>query len=473
MSINNECNTAFPKDFIWGAATSAYQVEGAWNADGKGLSNWDVFAQKPGKTFQGTTGEIAADHYNRYKEDVQLMGEMKLKGYRFSICWARIFPKGKGEVNEKGIEFYNNLINELIKCNIEPHITLFHWDLPQVLEEIGGWENEETIEAFIEYSRLCFKEFGDRVKLWSTFNETLEFIMSGYLVGNFPPEVTDPKRFIQVTHNVHVAHAKVVSEFRKIVPDGKIGIANVLDPMYPASDKDEDIKACEFAESCYTHWFYDPVLKGEYPKRLLNWAQEKYGVPIIKEEDMKIISQNKVDFVGVNYYRRKIAAYNQGDSNFKINTTGVKGSSEEFGFKGLFKLVKDKDARYTDWDWEIYPEGLYVGIKRLYERYGDIEIYVTENGLGSKDNLINGEIDDEYRIDFLSQHMIQIKKAIDDGIRVKGFYPWSFIDLLSWLNGYQKQYGFVYVNRENNLQRVKKKSFYWYSEVIKNNGGNL
>lgn len=460
----------FPKDFIWGAATAAYQVEGAWDKDGKGLSNWDVFSKLPGRTYKGTTGDVAADHYNRYKEDVKLMGELGLRGYRFSIAWTRIFPDGKGKINEKGIEFYNNLIDELLKYDIQPHITLFHWDLPQALEKIGGWESEETLEAFVEYAKVCFENFGDRVKLWSTFNETLEFIMSGYLIGNFPPEVKDPKRFIQVTHNVHVAHGKAVKAFREIVKDGKIGIANVLDPIIAASDKPEDIKAYEFAEAAYTHWFYDPVLKGDYPKELLERALKKYNSPIIKPGEMELLKENKVDFVGVNYYRRKIAAHNPDSTCTEENHSGDGSKPGEFGFKGLFKFVPNPNGEYTNWGWEICPEGLYLGIKRLYERYGDIEIYVTENGLGAKDKIIDGQIVDDDRIDYLSRHMKYAKKAIDEGIKLRGFYPWSFIDLLSWLNGYQKQYGFVYVDRENGLQRKKKKSFYWYQKMIETNG---
>ena len=261
-----------PKDFLWGAGSAAYQVEGGWNEGGKGLSNWDVFASLPGRTFEGTDGKVAADHYHRYKEDVSLMNEIGLKSYRFSISWSRIYPNDMDHINPEGIAFYSNLIDELKSYNIEPFVTLFHWDLPQYLEEKGGWESEEVIFAFEKYAKTCFEAFGDRVNYWTTFNETLEFIMSGYLVANFPPEVSDPKRFIQVTHNVHVAHALAVRAFRKILPNGKIGVANVLDPMYPASDSKEDLEAFKLAEACYTHWFYDPIILGEYPEWLLDLA---------------------------------------------------------------------------------------------------------------------------------------------------------------------------------------------------------
>lgn len=461
----------FPEDFMWGAGSAAYQVEGGWDADGKGLSNWDVFAKKPGKTFEGTTGELAADHYHRYEEDVALMKEMGLKSYRFSISWARIFPDDSGKVNEAGLMFYEQLLDELQKSDIKAMVTLFHWDLPEYLEEQGGWENRKTLEAFGKYAQVCFQRFKDKVDLWCTFNETLEFIMSGYLIANFPPQVSNPSRFIQVTHNVHVAHAMAVKIFRETVPGGKIGIANVLDTMYPASHSKDDMEAYRLAESCYLHWFYDPVLKGEYPQELLEHARGKFNSPIITEEETALLKSVTIDFIGVNYYSRKRVAANPGKSNFIINTTGVKGSSEPFGFHGYFKFVKDKNARYTDWDWEIYPEGLYDGMGRIKERYGDVPIYVTENGLGSKDCLEDGKIHDHYRISYIDEHADAIYKAIQDGIDVRGYYVWSFTDLLSWLNGYQKQYGFVYIDRADNLKRYKKDSFYWYQQMIKNKGG--
>lgn len=460
----------FPQSFLWGAGSAAYQVEGAWNEDGKGLSNWDVFAKKPGKTFQGTTGEIAADHYHRYREDVSLMKEMGLKSYRFSISWSRIFPDASGVVNPAGVAFYTNLLDELNRNGIQPMVTLFHWDLPQYLEEKGGWENRETITAFVQYAKTCFQAWKGKVALWCTFNETLEFIMSGYLIANFPPEVSDPKRFLQVSHHVHIAHALAVRAFREIIPEGKIGIANVLDPMVPASERPEDQRAFQLAEACYTHWFYDPVLKGRYPKELFAHVQATYGAPVVKAEELELLQQTSIDFIGVNYYRRKIAAANPGKSNYAINVTGVKGSSEPFGFHGYFKFIKNEQGRYTDWDWEICPEGLYLGMQRIKERYGDIPIYVTENGMGSKDILEDGRIHDHARIAYLDEHIDAIYRAIQDGIDCRGYYVWSFTDLLSWLNGYQKQYGFVYIDRKDHLKRYKKDSFYWYQSIIETNG---
>ena len=245
--------SVFPKDFLWGAATASYQVEGAHDADGKGLSNWDVYSHLPGTTYMGTNGDVAADHYHRFKEDVALMAELGMKSYRFSVSWPRLFPKGRGEVNEAGVKFYSDLIDELLKYGIEPMLTMYHWDLPQVLQdEIGGWESREIIDAFEGYARLLYERYGDRVKLWATFNETIVFTGLGYLTGMHPPGVKDPKRAIQACHHVFIAHARAVETFRKMGVQGQIGFVNVLQPNDPITNSAEDVKACGLAEACFT-----------------------------------------------------------------------------------------------------------------------------------------------------------------------------------------------------------------------------
>ena len=463
--------SAFPKDFLWGAATAAYQVEGAHDVDGKGLSNWDVYSHLPGTTYMGTNGDVAADHYHRFKEDVALMAELGMKSYRFSVSWPRIFPKGRGEVNEAGVKFYSDLIDELLKHGIEPMLTMYHWDLPQALQdEIGGWESREIIDAFEGYARLLYERFGDRVKLWATFNETIVFTAFGYLTGMHPPGVKDPKRAIQACHHVFISHARAVETFRNMGVQGQIGFVNGMQPNDPISDKPEDVKACEFAEGCFTHWFFDPVLKGEYPAELLAMSQAAFGVPEFAPGDADLLKNNICDFIGLNYYKREMIAANNDVDGFAMNTSGQKGSGQELGFKGLFKMVRNPNGRYTDWDWEIYPEGLTDAILRINKRYGNVPIYITENGLGAKDPIVNGEVLDQPRIDYLRDHIQATAEAIKLGADVRGYYPWSFIDLLSWLNGYQKQYGFVYVDHENNLARKKKLSFGWYQNVIRTNG---
>lgn len=476
--MNKKKMIQFPDGFLWGAATAAYQVEGAYLDDGKGLSNWDVFSHIPGTTFQDTNGDVAADHYHRYKEDVALMAELGMNSYRFSIAWSRIFPNGDGEINQDGIDFYNNLIDELLKYNIEPMITLFHWDLPQSLEERGGWESKCTHDAFLNYANTCYEAFGDRVKLWSTFNEAIVFISSGYLTGCFPPQVEDPARAIQVTHNINMCHANAVIAFKTKFssPDYQIGFVNVLQTHTAASNCNADLEAKNFVDGVWTHWFYDPILKGEYPSDLLVMARTAFDSPKFESEDFAILKQAAAlnDFIGVNFYRRETVASNVGGKTCtERNHSGEAGQPMNFGFKDLFKFVRNPEGVYTDWDWEIYPDALTEGLMNIKDRYGDIKIFITENGIGGIDNVTPESIDDDYRIDYIGDHLKATAKAIDNGVNVAGYYPWSFIDLLSWLNGYKKQYGFVYVDHNDNLSRRKKKSFYWYKNVITTNGNSL
>lgn len=462
--------SAFPQHFLWGAATAAYQVEGGHDADGKGPSIWDIFAHKPGTTFQNTNGDVAVDHYHRFREDVALMAEQGLQSYRFSISWPRLFPQGRGAVNEAGVKFYSDLIDCLVENNIEPMITLYHWDLPQALQDEGGWENRATAEAFVDYARLCYTRFGDRVKLWSTFNETVVFIGHGYITGSHPPSVRDPARAIQACHHVFVAHAGAVNAFRSSGIDGTIGFVNVLQTHTPLTDSAEDKQAAALADGIWTHWLYDPVLKGEYPAELLAKTQALWNVPLFAPGDEQLLKENICDFIGLNYYKRETVAANHQQTHLQSNHSGEKNSGHEFGFKDLFKFVRNPQGVYTDWDWEIYPQGLTDGILQIKARYGDIPIYITENGLGAKDPIIEGEVVDDPRIDYLKIHIDAVEAAMQQGADVRGYYPWSFIDLLSWLNGYQKQYGFVYVDHQNGLTRRRKKSFFWYQELIASRG---
>lgn len=461
---------AFPDNFLWGAATAAYQVEGAHDKDGKGPSIWDIFSHQPGTTYQDTNGDVAVDHYHRFREDVALMAEMGLQSYRFSVSWPRLLPNGRGEINEAGVKFYSDLIDELLAHNIEPMLTLYHWDLPQALQDEGGWETRATAEAFVEYARLCYERFGDRVKLWATFNETIVFIGHGYITGSHPPSVNDPARAIQACHHVFIAHAMAVRAFRESGINGEIGFVNVLQPHTPLTQSPEDITATELADAIHTHWFYDPILKGAYPDELLQQTQQLWGVPQCAPDDMALLRDNRCDFIGLNYYRRETVAANPHETRTQANHSGERQSGGEFGFKGLFKFVRNPEGVYTDWDWEIWPQGLTDGIMMIKARYGDIPIYITENGLGAKDPVVDGEVLDDPRIDYLRMHIDALEKAIKAGADVRGYYPWSFIDLLSWLNGYKKQYGFVYVDHSQDLARKRKKSYYWYQNVIASYG---
>ncbi|MEK3989136.1 glycoside hydrolase family 1 protein [Robertmurraya sp. FSL R5-0851] len=470
----------FPENFLWGAASAAYQVEGAWDEDGKGPSNWDLFVRIPGKTFKGTTGDVAVDHYHRYKEDVQLMAEMGMKAYRFSVAWTRILPQGKGEVNEKGLQFYDNLINELVKHNIEPVLTLYHWDLPQSLQdEYGGWESRKIIEDFTNYSTILFKRFGDRVKYWVSLNEQNIFTMLGYQWAAHPPGVKDDKLFYQVNHHANLANASVIKEFRKYVPGGKIGPSFAYSPAYAATSKPTDILAAENAEEFTSHWWMDVYAWGKYPEATWNYLEKNGLAPQVEDGDFELLKAGKPDFMGVNYYQTTTYEENplDGVTEGHFNTSGKKGTTKDRGIPGVFKTVKNDNLERTNWDWNIDPVGLRIGLRRIQSRYG-LPILISENGLGEYDKLEeNDVVNDDYRIDYIRTHLVAIQEAISDGVEMLGYCVWSFTDLLSWLNGFQKRYGFVYVNQheegEHDLRRIKKKSFGWYQSVIESNGEKL
>ncbi|MCM3765971.1 glycoside hydrolase family 1 protein [Neobacillus niacini] len=471
----------FPADFLWGSASAAYQVEGAWDKDGKGPSNWDQFVRIPGKTFKGTTGDVAVDHYHRYQEDVRLMAEMGLKAYRFSVAWSRIFPAGKGEVNEKGLEFYNNLINELIKYKIEPILTIYHWDLPQALQdEYGGWESRQIVDDFTNFAVTLYKNYGDRVKYWVSLNEQNVFTGLGYKTAMHPPGVKDEKLFYQVNHHANLANASAIKEFRKYVPDGKIGPSFAYSPAYPASSKPEDILSAENAEEANSHWWMDVYAWGEYPKSAWNYLESKGLAPKLESGDLELLKEGTPDFMGVNYYQTTTYEKNPlvgGVTEGTFNTTGKKGTSQDTGVPGLYKTVKNENLERTNWDWNIDPTGLRIGLRRITNRY-QLPILISENGLGEYDKLEDGDVvNDDYRIDYLRSHLKAVQEAITDGVEMLGYCTWSFTDLLSWLNGFQKRYGFVYVNQheegDHDLRRIKKKSYFWYKEVIETNGKDL
>jgi len=467
----------FSNDFLFGAATAAYQVEGAWNQDGKGMSNWDEFTKIPGKTFNGTNGDVAVDHYNRYKEDIALMAEMGLESYRFSISWARIFPNGDGEINPKGIEFYNNLIDECLKYGIVPFVTLYHWDLPLVLEKEGGWLNKKTGEAFVNYAKTCFEAFGDRVKNFITFNETVVFCGLGYLAGAHPPGIkNDVKKYFQAIHNVFYTHACTVLEYKKLNLFGEIGLSNVFSPAFPVTNSHDDNLAAIHANEYGINWFFDPILQGKYPKYVVERLEKDGNLPEWTKEELETIAKAAPlnDFMGLNYYQpvrvEKITGKTEDIEITRENSTGSPGNPS---FDGFYRSVKMDDKRYTKWDWEISPEGFLDGLEMLKDRYGHVKLYITENGLGDEDPIIDGVVCDIPRIKFIEEHLKVVKTAIKKGIHIKGYYAWSAIDLLSWLNGYKKQYGFIYVDHKNNLERKKKLSFYWYKNIIKTRGEEL
>lgn len=473
----------FPQDFLWGSASAAYQIEGAYQEAGKGQSVWDQFVRIPGKTFKATNGDVAVDHYHRYQEDVALMARAGLKAYRFSISWPRVLPAGRGTVNEDGLAFYDRLIDELIANQIEPIVTIYHWDLPQALQdEYGGWESRQIIPDFTAYAALLFERFGDRVRHWVTLNEQNIFITHGYLTAEHPPAVMDAKRTYQANHMANLANASVIKLFHEKGYQGGIGPSFAYSPTYALDADPVNQIAADDAEQLNANLWLDIYAWGRYPKLILNyWAREGL-LPDITAADQALLQDPlaRPDFMGLNYYQTTTVTANPlvgGVGLTKQNTSGKKGTSQASGVPGLFKTADNPYMQQTDWDWNIDPEGLRMALRRIESRY-NLPVLITENGLGAYDRLEGaGEVHDEYRIAFLKAHIQAIQEAITDGVTVIGYTTWSFTDLLSWTNGYQKRYGFVYVDRdetdEKELNRYPKDSFYWYQRVIRSNGQQL
>lgn len=441
----------FNEDFIFGAATAAYQVEGAYNEDGKGLNIWDTFSHIEGNVLNGHNGDVACDHYHRYKEDVQEMVKLGIHSYRFSISWARVIPKGYGELNEKGIEFYNNLIDELIKNNIEPIVTLYHWDLPQNLQDEGGFTNPKISDYFCEYARNMFKLYGDRVKKWITFNEPWVTAFAGHHVGRHAPGIKDFRTAIVTTHSIHLANAKIVNCYKNEFGSnkGEIGITLNLYPIYTNSESENDKLAGKIIDEYHNKLFLDPVFKGEYPKLFMDSVKEKYDIEF-SDEDMDLIKSSKIDFLGVNYYFRRVVKYS------------------ENGTVLPFEELKP-EGEYTDMGWEVYAEGLTKLLLDLKNDYGNPKMYITENGIAYGENMTEEEcLKDEKRISFVERHLVEAEKSIDLGVNLKGYYLWSLFDNFEWAWGYNKRFGIININYET-LERTWKNSAHWYRDYIKNN----
>ena len=446
----------FPEGFIWGAATASYQIEGAWNEDGKGESVWDKFSHIPGKIQNGDTGDIACDHYHRYKEDVQIMKELGLNAYRFSVSWPRIFPKGKGNINLKGVQFYDNLINELVKNDIEPVLTLYHWDLPIELNKIGAWESREVVDAFTEYARFMFNHFGDRVKKWITFNEPLVFAVWFYFIGIYGEK--DLTSGMRATHLVNVAHAKAIEAFRSSDhSDGKIGITLNLDPVYPNSESSLDKEASIIVDGFINRWYLDPVLKAKYPDDIFEILEKNYNYAPIPEEDLNLLKDNPMDFLGIN--------------NYSCSRIGIKNKEDLNNIPKLLLPKRPKrGTEVTEMGWEVYPAGFYDLLKRVDKDYNHPLIYITENGMAAKDNnIVKNIVQDDDRVSYLKRYLEAAHRAIVDGVNLRGYFVWSLLDNFEWIEGYSKRFGIIRVDYEIQ-KRIWKKSALWYKNVIKENG---
>lgn len=460
----------FSPAFLWGSASAAYQVEGAYQEDGKGPSIWDDWVKVPGKTYNGTDANTAADHYHRYKEDIALMKELGLKAYRFSISWPRIYPQGRGEVNQAGLQFYSNLIDELVNSGIEPIVTLYHWDLPLALQkEYGGWESRRIIPDFLAYAKTCFQAFSPRVKYWIVLNEPNIFTQLGYLLAAHPPGKSDLRAYLQTYHMTALTHAAVVKLFKEQNYPGYIGSSLAFTPAWTASATQEDCLARDFYYATNCWWLMDIYYKGQYPALGVEYFSRQGALPEMTSEDSALLRQGAdlADFIGINYYQTTTVA-----ANPERGTVSGNGDSGGDGIPGLYRNVTNPKLEYTDWGWAIDPDGLRLGLIQLKERFRR-PVFISENGLGAFDRLVNGEIDDHYRIDYLQRHIAACHQAIAQGVELWGYCTWSFTDLFSWLNGYEKRYGLVYIDFESGtLRRVKKSSFNWYREVIASHGAS-
>ncbi|MBL8101463.1 MAG: beta-glucosidase [Anaerolineales bacterium] len=431
----------FPHNFLWGAATASYQIEGAWDEDGKGESIWDRFSHTPGKIEDSSTGDVACDHYHRYEEDIALIRRIGLKAYRFSIGWARVLPQGRGKINLKGLDFYDRLVDSLCAANIEPFLTLYHWDLPQALQDEGGWENRDTCHAFADYTTVMVKRLGDRVKYWTTFNEPSVITYDGNLSGEHAPGIQDPRVAFQVAHHLMVAHGLGVQALRSTNPQVEAGIVLNLWMADPATNSPEDIAAAETAWNRSETLFLDPIFKGHYPHAAYELAGE--NMPAVKDGDMTLIAQ-KLDYVGINFYSRNLVSAN---GNIDI----VPGSE------------------YTEMGWEVCAPALRRMLNKINSDYDLPPIYITENGSAFKDEVsADGKVHDPRRLDYLKQHFIQTHLAMQDGVDVRGYMVWSLLDNFEWGHGYSKRFGLIRVDYDTQ-QRTIKDSGEWYAEVIRTN----
>lgn len=432
----------FPSNFIWGAATASYQIEGAWNEDGKGESIWDRFSHTPGKITNGDTGDAACDHYHRLPEDVALMRQLGLKGYRFSVSWPRVIPNGIAPVNNKGLDFYDRLVDRLLAANILPFLTLYHWDLPQALEDKGGWRNRDTAYYFADYTAVMVKRLGDRVKHWATFNEPLVAAFAGHLWGEHAPGIKDEKIALQTAHNILVAHGLSVQTIRNADSDLQAGVVLSLWPVEPVNDTPENAEAAERAwQEGGDILFLDTIFKGHYPPA--GWEKAGEKAPQVLPGDMALISQ-KLDFMGVNYYSRQL-----------VDTSGER--------------VRPEGPEYTEMNWEVCPPAFYRLLTRINREYRLPPLYITENGASFKDEVsADGKVHDPRRQAYLREHFLQVYKAIQDGVDLRGYFVWSLMDNFEWGHGFTKRFGLIRVDYDT-LQRIPKDSAEWYAGVIREN----
>ncbi|HEY9787927.1 MAG TPA: GH1 family beta-glucosidase [Candidatus Obscuribacterales bacterium] len=427
----------FPRGFVWGLATAAYQIEGAVSEDGRGESVWDRFCRVPGNVVNGDTGDVACDHYHRLAEDLMLLKQLGMKAYRFSISWPRVLPKGRGAVNWAGLDFYDRVVDILLTLGIQPFVTLYHWDLPQALEDEGGWTKRDTAGYFADFAAVVAKRLGDRVSNWITLNEPYIVARYGYLTGEHPPGIKHKPTMYKVAHHLMVAHGLAMQAIRGVSPDANVGISLFMAPHEAIGDDEADRQAAERQWRLHCGWFLDPLLKAAYSSECLEDFAD--ADTVINANDMALISQRN-DLLGVNYY-------------FRVPTLAT----------GEVKRVAH--SKYTDMDWEVCPDALTRLLVRLRNEYALPPIYITENGAAYKDSLDgDGAVHDPDRIEYLRDHLVAVWNAIKSQVSIKGYFAWSLLDNFEWALGYSKRFGLVYVDYDNQKRHIKD-SGYWYSRV--------
>ena len=432
-------------DFIWGVATSSYQIEGAANEDGRGQSIWDTFCKVPGKVANFDNGDIACDHYHRFKEDLDLMKWMGVKAYRFSVAWPRVIPDGVGRVNEMGLDFYDRLIDSSLEREIAPWLTMYHWDLPEALQLRGGWNNREVVEWFGEYGEVLTSRFGDRVKNWMTLNEPFCSAWLGHLYGDMAPGIKDLQTALNVSHNLLMSHGLACQVIRSNVSEANVGIVINVTPAVPATDSQVDSNAAQLADGFDNRWFLDPVFGRTYPADVIDALGAS---PEIHSGDMKLIAQD-LDFLGVNFYFRQTVAADQNSKPLPIRS------------------VNRENVKKTAMNWEVHPQAFEEILLRISKEYSPKAIYITENGSAWNDEVINGEIIDDERIDYLVRHLDAMRSARNQGAPILGYFAWSFLDNFEWAYGYEKRFGLIYVDYKTQT-RTPKKSALFYRQLLLN-----
>jgi beta-glucosidase len=442
----------FPDDFVWGSATSSYQIEGATEEDGRGESIWDRFASARSNIADGSSGAVACDHYHRWRDDIRLMQELGHRAYRFSIAWPRLFPRGRGAPNERGLDFYSRLVDGLLAAGIAPYVTLYHWDLPQALEDEGGWPKRSTADAFVEYASAVARRLGDRVHHWITHNEPWCASMIGYENGRHAPGLRDGKLAVAASHHLLLSHGRATEAIRSHDPRAEVGITLNLSPVVPASNRPRDAEARRHHDGYVNRWFLDPLFRAEYPADMVrDYVDKGYltkeGLTFVEAGDMAAIA-TPIDFLGVNYYTRAI----------------VSGSAE-----AVEPAAVPPSVEQTEMGWEVYPRGMLETLLRVHLEYRPAKIYITENGASySTAPDERGRVADAARLRYVRDHLLAAHRAIEMGVPLKGYFLWSLLDNYEWQHGYTQRFGMTWVDYATQ-KRIPKDSALWYRRVIAEN----